>query len=131
MGLTWWQYGLVGGVALTVAALTKLLVAVAAGLVGADRWAEAPVFFAAVFGMGFTGGLVAWAGRGLSRRFGPTGDAVTGAAVMVVFFLACIGLFDPDLLGPKFRTGGLPTLGLAVPLGMFGGWLVGQDFRPR
>jgi hypothetical protein len=40
-------------------------------------------------------------------------------------------LFEPELLGNKFEHGGLPMLGLALPLGLFAGWYIGRDFRPR
>ena len=70
-----------------------------------------------MFAMGFLCGLVAWTGRGLYDRIGMAGDSIVGIAVAVVFFLACMIAFAPDLLGAKFRNGGLPMLGLAIVAG--------------
>jgi hypothetical protein len=130
MGLTrWWQYGLVGGVVLSLATLVKAVRGVARGAVGAVDWADAAGFAAAVFGMGFACGLVVWAGRGISRRLGLVGDAVVGLAVMLVFFTACMLVFDPELLGRKWWSGGLPMLGLGAVLGLAGGAWIGRDLR--
>ena len=126
----WWHWGLIGGTTLSLATSAK---AVGATVVGRDiagmRLVDAVGFAAAIFGMGFVCGSVAWAARGLSRRFGRAGDAAVGLAVMVVFFVCCMLLFDAALLGSKFTNGGLPMLGLAALLGPFGGVLVGRDLR--
>ena len=127
----WWQFGLLGGFVLSIATAIKVVRAVVGGAAGEAGWGEAVGFAAAIFGMGFLCGVVVWAGRGLSRRFGPAGAAGVGLVVMVVFFVSCMLLFEPALLGSKFTNGGLPMLGLAVPLGLFAGWYIGREFRPR
>jgi hypothetical protein len=125
----WWQFGLLGGVVLSLATLIKLIRALVAGVAGGAEWSEAAGFAAMIFAMGFVCGLVAWAGQGLSRRFGMAGDAVVGVAVMVVFFLCCMLVFDPELLGPKLANGGVPMLGLAVVAGLILGVWIGHDLR--
>ncbi|HTU17847.1 MAG TPA: hypothetical protein VMG10_07255 [Gemmataceae bacterium] len=125
----WWQYGLLGGFVLSLTTLVKVLRAVVRGAVGEAKWTEAVGFAVAIFGMGFVCGLVAWAGRGLSRRFGLVGDAFVGMVVMVVFFVACMLLFSPELLGAKWSVGGLPMLGLGAVVGLIGGVMVGQELR--
>ena len=125
----WWQYGLLGGIVLSLTTLVKVILAVVRGWVGDVNWTEAVGFAAAIFGMGFVCGLVAWVGQGLSRRFGLVGDAFVGMAVMLVFFVACILLFDPGSLGPKWSSGGLPMLGLGAVVGLIGGAWVGHDLR--
>ncbi len=125
----WWQFGLVGGFTLSVATAVKLVRAIARGGAGEASAAEAIGFFALMFAMGFLCGVVAWAGRGLYDRIGMAGDSLVGVAVMVVFFLACMVAFAPDLLGPKFRNGGLPMLGLAVVLGAICGPWFARDLR--
>jgi hypothetical protein len=97
---------------------------------GADaEWGETAAFAAAVFGMGFVCGLIVWAGRGLHRSLGRVGDALVGVGVMVTFFLACMLLFEPALLGEKFANGGAPMLGLGAALGAFGGAKFGPEWR--
>lgn len=77
----WWHYGLIGGVTLLFATLVKAVGVVIGGGVARVDWTEAVGFLAAIFGMGFVCGVVVWAGRGLSRRFGLIGDAVLGMIV--------------------------------------------------
>ncbi len=125
----WWQYGLLGGVFLSVTTLVRAIPDVIRGALTEVVWTQVVGFLAAIFGMGFVCGLVAWAGRGLSRRFGLAGDALVGVAVMLVFFASCILLFDPALLGPKWSSGGLPMLGLGATAGLIGGAWIGYDLR--
>ncbi len=125
----WWHFGLVGGFTLAVATAVKLVRAIARGGAGEANVPEAIGFFALMFAMGFLCGVVAWAGRGLYDRIGMAGDSIVGVAVAVVFFLACMIAFAPDLLGPKFRNGGLPMLGLAVVLGAICGPWFARDLR--
>ena len=129
--MRWWQFGLVGGVVLSIATAIKLVRAVVHGAVGDIEWSEAAGFAAVIFGMGFLCGVIVWAGKGLYRRIGWVGDAIVGMVVMVVFFLSCMLLFEPELLGAKFFVGGLPMLGLAVPLGFIGGAWTGRDIRKK
>ena len=125
----WWQYGLVGGATLSLATLIKLVRAIAVGLGGPPAWGEAGGFAAAVFAMGFLCGLVVWVGRDLYRSLGMAGDAIVGVSVMVVFFVCCMLLFEPALLGPKFPTGGAPMLTLAIVIGIIGGPWFARDIR--
>ena len=128
----WWQFGLVGGLTLSVATIVKLVRAFTRG--AADQAAESGLaqalgFFFLMFAMGFICGVVAWAGRGLYDRIGMAGDAIVGVAVTLVFFLACMIAFAPDLLGPKFGSGGVPMLGLAVVVGAICGPWFARDLR--
>lgn len=127
----WWQSGLLGGVGLSVATFIKVIRAVIRGATGEADWIEATGFAVAIFAIGFVCGVIVWAGRGLSRRFGLVGDAVIGMVVMVVFFLACMLLSEPELLQEKLWYGGLPMLGLAVVLGLVGGAWIGRDLRKQ
>jgi hypothetical protein len=129
ISLRWWHYGLFGGVVLSLATVVKAIGALLWGAFGRANWAEFPRFLAAVFAMGFVCGLVVWVGRGLSRRLGVAGDAVLGMIVMEVFFICCMFLFDPDLLGRKLSYGGLPMLGGGAVLGLLAGALIGRDVR--
>jgi hypothetical protein len=127
--LRWWQFGLLGGFSLTAGTLIKLVNAVHGGAALGAGWGEVAGVAAAVFGMGFVCGLIVWAGRGLYQWLGMAGDAIVGVTVMVTFFVACMLLFEPELLGAKFFSGGAPMLALAVVLGLiFGPW-AGRDWR--
>lgn len=79
--------------------------------------------------MDFVCGLVGWAGLGLSRRFGTTGDALVGVAVMLVSFLCCALVVAPEIPGPRLAASGVPMFGLAVIVGLFGGAWIGRDIR--
>lgn len=125
----WWQFGLIGGAALSVATAGKLVRAVLGGREVEGDWREGAWFFAAVFAMGSICGLLVWAGRGLHRRIGWAGDALVGLGVMLLFFLSCMLLFAPDMLGEKWRSGGLPMFGLAAAIGLIAGPWIGRDWR--
>lgn len=127
----WWQFGLIGGAVLLVATAVKLVRALAAGATGEGGMGETVGFAALLFGMGFLCGLVVWAGKGLYNRIGLAGDAIVGAAVLVVFFLACTQMFAPEILAEKFVWSGVLMLGLAVALGAFGGAWTGRDVRKQ
>jgi hypothetical protein len=121
---SWW---LLGGLVLSLATIIKLIRTVLIGAVAAGQagWTEALSFAVAIFGMGFLCGLVIWAGRGLSRRLGLVGDAIVGMVVMLVFFTACMLLFDPALLGP----GGLPMFVFGGLLGLVSEAWFGRNLR--
>jgi hypothetical protein len=125
----WWQFGLFGGVVLSLATAIKVVRAIVGGSAAGAEWGEAAGFAAAIFGMGFLCGLIVWAGRNLYQRLGMVGDAVVGVAVMVTFFLSCMLLFEPEMLGAHFLSGGVPMLGLAVVIGLIGGAWTGHDLR--
>lgn len=128
--LTWLWCGLLGGTGLSIVTLRKLIQAIVAGRAGGADLSEAGGFFALMFTIGFVCGLVAWAGLELSRRFGTVGDALTGVAVMVVFFLGCALAFTPQMLGPRFiDSGGIGLFGLAIVAGLYLGISVGRDLR--
>jgi hypothetical protein len=124
----WWQFGLVGGVGLSLATLIKVI-RVLGGTAGEATWGETVGFAAAIFGMGFVSGVIVWAGRGLYHRIGMAGDAIVGLVVMVVFFTSCMLISEPELLGPKFPTGGAPMLALGAVIGLIAGAWVGRDWR--
>ncbi len=125
----WWQFGLFGGAVLSLATAVKVVRAVVRGEVDVGELSEAAWFAAAIFGMGFLCGVIAWIGRGLHQQLGMAGDAVVGVAVMLVFFVSCMLLFAPEMLGAKFSSGGAPMLGLAVVVGLIGGAWIGRDLR--
>lgn len=125
----WWEFGLIGGVTLSVATLIKVIRRLFHGAVVEGEWTEAVGFAAAVFGMGFVCGLIVWLGQGLSRRLGWLGDALVGMVVMLVFFTSCLLLFAPELLGAKWEFGGLPLLCLGAVFGLIGGVWMGRDMR--
>jgi hypothetical protein len=127
--LRWWQFGFFGAVVLSLATAVKVVRAIVGGAAEQAEWGEAGLFAAAIFGMGFLCGVIVWAGRGLYPWLGMAGDAIVGLAVMVCFFLSCMLLFDPELLGPKFSIGGAPMLGLGVIIGLIGGAVIGQEWR--
>ncbi len=127
--MRWWQFGLFGGGILWCATAVKVVRAIVRGAAGNTEWGEAANLSAAIFGMGFLCGVIVWAGRGLYRRLGMAGDAIVGLAVMVAFFIACMLLFEPAMLGSKFWSGAVPMLGMAVVLGLIGGAWIGRDIR--
>ncbi len=127
--VSWWQCGLLGGFVLMASTGVKFLRALVGGAAPGFGPGEAAGFAALMFAMGFICGLVGWAGLGLSRRFGLAGDAMVGAAVMVVFFLGCALVFAPEILGPKFVSGGIPMFGIAVAAGLVLGPWIGRDLR--
>ena len=126
---SWWQFGLTGGIVLSVATAIKLVRALFRSATEPEELGEAVGFALAIFGMGFLCGVIVWAGKGLHRRFGVAGDAFVGAVVLITFFLCCMLLFAQDFLGTKFYRGGLPMLGLATVVGIIGGVKTGYDLR--
>jgi hypothetical protein len=127
--MRWWQFGLLGGVVLSLATAVKVIRAIVGGATGEAEWSEAAGFAAAIFGMGFLCGVIVWAGRGLYRWIGMVGDAIVGAAVMVSFFVSCMLMFAPEMLGAKFSSGGVPMLVAAVVVGLIGGAKIGRNVR--
>jgi len=130
--ISWWQVGLVGGVGLSLATLIGAPVKVNARLRAHPGepipWGELTALPLLVFAMGFLCGTIVWALRGLSRRFGLLGDALTGMIVMHVFFLTCMFLFAPAMLrGETPGRGGMLLLGTVVGL-ILGAW-IGHDLR--
>jgi hypothetical protein len=124
----WWHYGLIGGLFLLFAAVRSMRRLVGHEVETPD-WSAAVGYAAAAFAMGFLGGVVVWAGRGVSRRLGVLGDGLVGMAIVLLIVAACMLLFDPELLGPKFLSVGVPTLGLGAIVGLLGGaWLL-RDLR--
>jgi hypothetical protein len=125
----WWQSGLLGGFTLSLATLVKALGALVLGRFHETDVAYAVKFAAAVFGMGFICGVVGWAGRGLHSRIGWVGDSLAGLAVMLVFFLCCMIMFAPEMLGSNFISGGLPMFGFAALVGLICGPWFARDLR--
>jgi hypothetical protein len=129
VGLPWWQFGLIGGGFLSLPTVGNVIIAVAGGEAHGVHWGEIAAFAAIIFAMGFVSGLVVWAGRGLYRRFGVAGTALVGVAVMVIYFLACMLLFEPAMLGSKFSSAGLPMFVLAALFGLVVGGTIGFALR--
>lgn len=129
--LKWWQFGLVGAVALSVATAVKVIRSLVRGTMGESGFSEALLFAAAIFAMGFICGVVVWVGRGWHRHIGMAGDALLGMVVMVVFFLSCMAVFDPEMLGAKFTSGGVPMLVLGSIIGLVVGASAGRDLRKK
>jgi hypothetical protein len=128
MRRAWWQWGLIGGATLSLATLSKVLIALPRLLSQNASWHELPGVAALVFVLGFVCGVVAWLGSGLSRRWGRVGDALLGAIVMNVFFLGCMVVFAREVLAGERSGAGLFFL-MATALGTLGGTLVGRDLR--
>jgi hypothetical protein len=124
----WWQFGLVGGLVLTLATLAKAVAAIPRFFTENVPWSEVAVLPLAVFGMVFVCGVVVWAVRSVTRRYGPAGDAMVGVIVMNVFFLMCMALFEPAMLSGD-RPGAESMLGLATVIGLVAGPWIGRDFR--
>ncbi len=120
---------MIGGVGLSLTTARKIFWAVIGGFAGEPEWDKAAGFAAAIFGMGFLCGLIVWAGRGLYRWLGMVGDAIVGLAVMFGFFVSCMLLFEPAMLGPKFSSAGAPMLGFGAVLGLICGAWIGRDWR--
>ena len=127
--MRWWQFGLTGGIVLSLATAARLIPALMYGVAGEADWNEAAGFIATIFGTGFLCGLIVWRCKYLYRRFGMLGDAIAGLAVMLAFFIACMLVFDPQMLRARFSSGGAPMLGFAALLGIFGGAWMGRDWR--
>ena len=70
--MRWWQFGLLGGVVLSLATAAKLIRAIVGGAAGETEWGEAAGFAAAIFGMGLLCGaaspLNASSWRGIMPR---------------------------------------------------------------
>jgi len=127
--LSWWQFGVLGAVVLSVATLFKVVGALFEGVKHPVAWQDAAIFALEIAAMGFACGVVVRAGSGLHERLGRLGDAIVGAVVMIAFFAMCMLLFDPALLGPRFTSGGLHMFGLAIVFGAIGGAWVAHDVR--
>jgi len=127
--MRWWQFGLIGGVVLSLATAGKFDSAIVTGRAGEVDWGAALPFALAIFAMGSICGLVVWMGRGLHRRIGIAGDAIVGVTVMLLFFVSCMLLFDPAMLVEKFRSGGLFMLGFAFVIGLIAGPWIAHDVR--
>ncbi len=124
----WWQWGLVGGLALAALTFVNFILALPRFFTADVRWWELPAVPFAAFGMGFACGVVAWALRPLPLRFGRPGAAVAGAAILNVFFLLCMLLFDRDMLAGRRPGAGL-MLGLATAIGSVMGFASGRDYQ--
>jgi hypothetical protein len=127
--MRWWQCGLLGGIVLSLATAFKVVRAIVLGAAGKAEWGEAVGFALFIFGMGFVCGAIAWAGRGLYRRFGMAGDALVGLVIMVCFFAACMLLAKPELLTQQFLSGGVLMLGFAAVVGLIAGAWTGHGLR--
>jgi hypothetical protein len=128
--MRWWQYGLFGAMVLSLATAIKVIpTVVVCGVAGEGDWGEVAGFAAAIFGIGFLCRLIVWAGKGQYQKIGWAGDTIVGVAVMVAFFVCCMLLFEPEMLGVNFANGGAPMLGLAVVIGFISGPWFGRDIR--
>jgi len=126
--MRWWQCGLIGSIVLSGTTACNAVTALLHGRIdGPTPWGEILGVLVATFAMGFLCGVIVWSGRGLHRRFGAVGDAVVGMAVMLAFFVCCMVLFAPELLGSKLHDGGLAMLGMAVLIGAVAGIWFGHD----
>src|SRR5262249_1006651 len=130
----WWQVSLVLGVLVLLVNLVKAAIrAVARGEVGVTSWTEAVKWAVGTFGAGFLAGLFTWAwGRfQVLERLEWVGAAIGGMLCMLVLCAGYLRLADPELLGPRFFSGGLPILGIGALIGLFFGALIGRDRRKR
>ena len=125
----WWVFGLIGMLALFLPTVIIFISAINRHNVPAEEWGKAAGVAAAVAGMGFLCGLIAWAGQRLHTYLGMLGDALVGAIVMLVYLTCCMLLFEPELLNEKFSIGGLPMYCMGAVIGLAGGAKVGYDLR--
>jgi hypothetical protein len=123
--MRWWECGLIGGIVLSGTTVVNAVKAIVGGRT--VPFGELLSVAIVVFFVGFLCGVIAWSGRGLHQRLGAVGDALVGAAVMVAFFICCMFLFAPELLGAKLHDGGLLMLGIAALAGVIGGIWFGHD----
>ena len=126
--LPWWKCGILGGIVLSSATLIKVIGAIPRFFTEDVPWSEFVFLPFAVFGMGFVCGSLVGVLRGLSSRLGIVGDVVIGAAVMNIYFLCCMALFDPKMLSSE-ALGGAMMLFFATVTGMIGGAWLGNDLR--
>ena len=127
----WWQFGLCGGIILSLATAAKAVRVIVLGGGGQVHWREAPGFAAAIFAMGFLCGVIVWAGQGLHRRLGVAGDAIVGLTVALCFIVSCMLLLAPEMLGAEFLSGETAMLGFFVVIGLVGGMWLGYDLRKQ
>jgi hypothetical protein len=130
----WWHYGLLGGFTVLFIVALRAITYVVLELLGLDllgkaTWIEVVAFAVAIFGMGFTLGVVIWAGRGLSKRLGrAVGSAISWSVAMVVYFICGMLVFEPKLLGTAFMSDGIQLLGFAAVIGLIGGCCFPFDY---
>ena len=124
----WWEWGLAGGLVLSVATFVKVVSTIPRFFKEDVPWSELPAFAASVFGMGFFCGVLVCALLPLSMKLGSLGDAILGILVMMFFFALCMLVFDPGLLFPDPSRGSL-LFGFAIVLGALAGYLTGRDLR--
>lgn len=91
-------------------------------------WGELTTFPLLVFAMGFFCGTVVCSLRGLYRRLGPLGNAITGMVVILVFFLSCMLFFAPAMLRGETPGRGCMLL-LATVVGLILEAWIGHDLR--
>lgn|GEM_PF-4660715 len=96
---------------------------------GTWAWGEALGVTAQVFVVGFACGGLAWAGRGIGRRFGARGDALFGLVTAMAFLSSCLFLLDREMFGSRFRAEALRSLVPGALLGARPGVLIGGDLR--
>lgn len=123
----WWGAGLVGAFTLSLATVAKILLAFRAIAAGKESIGELVSFVGVIFAIGFACGLCVWGTLPLAKK-GWLGLAATGFIAMNFFFLACMLVFDPDLLSPDPMRAA-PMFALASVLGPLAGVVVGRSLR--
>lgn len=124
----WWLCGLIGGLALALATLARMIAGLPRLLRGDVAWGEVASLPLATFAMGFLCGAVGALLYPWVRNLGLVGDALLGLVVMDVFFLACMALFAPELLTTN-RQGGAAMLAFGSILGLGAGPFFARDWR--
>ena len=127
---TWWQFGLIGGIALSLATLYKFVHALPRLFQQPFPWSALVAAPVAAFLLGFACGCVVWCLRSISSRFGLAGDAIIGVVVVNVYFLLVAVLVDRNLLRLWVeRESAAVILGVAAVVGAGGGLLWGLQQR--
>lgn len=129
---SWWQFGLIGGIALSLATVYKALRFLQRVAPQFGPWWDFFAVAALVFCLGFVCGCLVWWLHGLSSRGGLLGDALIGAVVANVYFVLLCAVADRDLLRLWTDPVGGPTVvGAATVIGSGGGVLIGLGRQPE
>jgi hypothetical protein len=130
--VSWWHFGVIGGLALSLATGYKFLQAIPRLWNGIIPWTELLAIAGLAFLIGSICGCVVWFLRKLSSRFGLTGDAVIGAVTVNVYFPLLAAFVDRELLRLwMVKESVLTMFGVATVLGAGAGLLFGMDQRRR
>ena len=96
--LSWWQFGMAGGLLLFLATFFKLLAMLTGILQQNIVWSELLQVALTTFFLGFICGCVLWILKPLSSRWGLVGDAIIGAVTINVYGHLILLIVELDFL---------------------------------